>query len=85
MAIYARSGVTHVWLVDPLERGLEAYRLDTDRGLYLLLGLWGAEEVARIEPFDAIELALGELWPPEEPGEPEMASDGEAEYRVSGG
>jgi Uma2 family endonuclease len=60
MPIYAREAVGHVWLVDPLVRTLEAFRLDA--GQWRLLGVWHDEARVRAEPFDAIELDLTGLW-----------------------
>ena len=61
LPIYAREGVRHVWLVDPLLRSLEVFRLDGEG--YRLLATYGESECTRIEPFDAIELELAALWP----------------------
>ncbi len=58
--IYAREGVRHVWLVDPIEQTLEVFRLAGDN--YLLLGVHHGEALVRAEPFDAIELELAILW-----------------------
>jgi Uma2 family endonuclease len=60
MPIYAREGVGHVWLVDPLAQTLEVYR----RGepLWALVASFGGDMVVRAEPFDAIELDLGSIW-----------------------
>ncbi|WP_437327147.1 Uma2 family endonuclease [Sorangium sp. So ce381] len=61
MSIYAREGVRHAWLVDPIARTLEVYVLGADRG-------WGPAVVhrdaarVRAEPFHAIELDLSVLW-----------------------
>ncbi|KYF87523.1 hypothetical protein BE18_20935 [Sorangium cellulosum] len=61
MPIYAREGVRHAWLVDPIARTLEVYVLGEDRR-------WGPAMVhrdaarVRVEPFDAIELDLSVLW-----------------------
>lgn len=60
MPIYAHESVGHVWLVDPLVRTLEVYRLDGET--YRVLGTWRDEARVRAEPFDAIELELGALW-----------------------
>lgn len=61
MRIYARERVPHLWLVDPIVRSLEAYRLEGDN--YLALGTYGEDEVVRLDPFAAIELELRALWP----------------------
>ncbi len=60
MPIYAQEKVGHLWLVDPITRTLEAYRLDAER--WTLLGTWRDSARVRIEPFDAIELELAALW-----------------------
>lgn len=60
LSIYAREEVRWAWLVDPLQRTLEALRLDTGR--WTLLGTWRDEARVRAEPFDAIELELAALW-----------------------
>jgi len=56
LPIYAREGIEHVWLVDPLE-GL---RLDEET--YRLKGRWRDEARVRLAPFDSIELELATLW-----------------------
>lgn len=60
LPLYAREGVAHVWLVDPLARTLEVLRLDGDT--YRLVATHGGEEVVRAEPFDAVGLELSALW-----------------------
>jgi Uma2 family endonuclease len=65
MPCYARAGVTHLWLVDPLLETLEVYRLEAGR--WLVTATHGGDAVARVEPFDAIELRLERWWPPLEP------------------
>jgi Uma2 family endonuclease len=60
MPIYAREGVRHVWLVDPVTRTLEAYRLEG--GHWVLVGTWRDDAKVHVEPFDVLELELGGLW-----------------------
>lgn len=60
MPIYAREGISHVWLVDPLMRTLEVFRLE-DRA-WRMVATWRDDAVVRAEPFDAIELELAALW-----------------------
>jgi len=67
LRIYAREGVSHAWLVNPIAETLEAYRLEQDR--WLLLATHAGDVAARIEPFDAIELELWRLWGRSTPGE----------------
>ena len=61
--VYAREGVRHVWLIDPIGKTLEVFRLSD--GQWLELGSWGADAKVRAEPFEAIELELSGLWLPE--------------------
>ena len=65
MPIYAQQGVRNAWLVDPVERTLEVFRLVEKR--WLLLATFADDERVRAEPFDAIELELGLLWADVEP------------------
>jgi Uma2 family endonuclease len=60
-AIYAREGVSHIWLVDPEARVLEVFRLLPTKD-YVVAGVWSESALVRAEPFDAIELELGALW-----------------------
>jgi Uma2 family endonuclease len=60
LPIYAREKVSHVWLIDPLQRTLEVLRL-VDAS-WLLVGTWKDEARVRAEPFDAIVLDLAILW-----------------------
>jgi Uma2 family endonuclease len=60
MDVYARERVRHAWLVDPLAKLLEAWRLEGDR--WLRLGSWRGDARIRVEPFEAVELELGMLW-----------------------
>jgi len=65
LAIYAREGVGHLWLVNPIAETLEAYRLE--QGRWLLLVTHAGDVAARVEPFDAVELELWRLWGRSEP------------------
>ncbi|MCR2831025.1 Uma2 family endonuclease [Acidithiobacillus ferrooxidans] len=57
---YAAAGVADCWLIDPDARTLEAYA--NQDGRWLLLGTWGGDDVASIDPFAAISLSLSSLW-----------------------
>ena len=65
LALYAREGVGHAWLLNPLAETLEAYRLE--QGRWLLLVTYAGDVSARVEPFEAIELELWRLWGRSEP------------------
>lgn len=60
MRIYAREGVGHLWLVDPLLRTVEVYRLRD--GEWIVAAVHAGNAPARIEPFEAIELDVARWW-----------------------
>lgn len=60
LPIYAREGVRHAWLVDPIAKTLEVFRLEGPH--WLLVATWSGEQEVRAEPFEAIGLELGALW-----------------------
>jgi Uma2 family endonuclease len=62
MRSYARAGVATVWLVDPLARTLESLRLDDGR--WTVVASHAADEVGRVEPFEATEIRLARWWLP---------------------
>jgi Uma2 family endonuclease len=61
MPVYAREGVLHAWLVDPIAKTLEVYTLDADKR-YREPATYRDLDVVRAAPFDAIELELSALW-----------------------
>ncbi len=67
--IYAREGVGHLWFIEPTAQTLEAFRLEGGR--WTLTATVAGDAIARIEPFDAIELELALLWADVEPAPPE--------------
>jgi Uma2 family endonuclease len=60
MRIYRREAVGHLWMANPIAETLEVYRREGDK--WVLLDTFEGDAVIRAEPFDAIELALAELW-----------------------
>jgi Uma2 family endonuclease len=60
MKAYAREGVRYLWLVDPLQKSLEAYRLEGRR--WTRQGQWSGDATVRAEPFTALPLKLAPLW-----------------------
>lgn len=81
LAIYARDGVQHAWLVNPRLRTLEVFRLH--EGKWLTLAVHRDDERVRAEPFDAVELELGVLWQDFAPEPPLRASEPAAVYEPS--
>ena len=70
--IYAREGVSHLWLVDPIDQTLEAFELRD--GEWVLIATLKDDDPVSVPPFDAITFSLGDLWWPEAPAdEPPMS------------
>lgn len=63
--IYAEHGILHYWIVDPDARTLEAMSLEGGR--WVETGSFDDTEVARIPPFDAVEIPIGRLFLPAKP------------------
>ncbi len=64
--LYARHGIGHYWLVDPLARTLEA--LELREGRWTEVGAFDDTAVARIPPFEAVEIPMNRLFLPRPPG-----------------
>lgn len=60
--LYADSGVLHYWLVDADARTLEAFELIDRR--WGLAGSYGDDALARVPPFQEVELPIGRLFLP---------------------
>jgi len=60
MDVYGREGVQSAWLVDPLAKMLEVWRLEQRK--WMRLATWTEDAAVRAEPFEAFELELGSLW-----------------------
>jgi Uma2 family endonuclease len=64
MPIYARFGVAYAWLINPVQRTLEAYALRD--GAWQEIGRFAGNDRVSVPPFDAIAIDLSDLWMPEE-------------------
>ncbi len=60
MPIYAQHGIAHLWLVDPAAKTLDVFRLESNR--WVLLATFIENDKVRAEPFQEIEIELGNLW-----------------------
>ena len=60
MPIYARSSVSHYWIVDPRARSLEVFRLEGDNWVLTCVG--SDNDVIAFEPFEDVEIDLSYLW-----------------------
>lgn len=66
LPVYARHGVSNLWLVDPIAKTLEVYTLDRDQTVREVRVHEGDVRL-RVAPFDAIEIDLAALWSPPKP------------------
>ena len=66
--LYAHHGVDWYWLVDPVARTLEALELRDRR--WLIAATHDDTAIARIPPFDAVELPVGRLFLPRDADPP---------------
>lgn len=62
MPLYAREGVKHIWLVEPLERVLEVYEVDGPS--WRRTDAFDGSVQVRARPFEAVEIDLSPLWEP---------------------
>jgi Uma2 family endonuclease len=69
MPLYAQYGVQHFWLVDPVAKTLDVFRLEASR--WLVAGLYAENDKARAEPFPEVEVDLAFLWLETGPEQPE--------------
>ncbi|PPD42335.1 MAG: hypothetical protein CTY16_14830 [Methylobacter sp.] len=60
LPIYARYGVQHVWIVDPLAQTLEAFELQ--EGRWMLIATLKDDDQVAVPPFDAVAFSLADLW-----------------------
>ncbi len=61
-AVYAREGVSYLWLADPIVQSLEAFEL---RGTqWVLIDTLFDDATVSLPPFEAISFNLGDLWLP---------------------
>lgn len=63
MEVYAREGVSHLWLVNPTQRTLETYRLVASK--WTLLATFVGDAGVRAEPFETVALDMSRWWVPD--------------------
>lgn len=62
MPLYARHGVSYLWLFDPDSRTLEVMQLVDGR--WTILGVHGGNDVVPAEPFPLAQIDLASIWGP---------------------
>jgi Uma2 family endonuclease len=60
MRIYGRERVPHLWIVDPILRTVEVYRLEGER--WIVATTHGGGDPARLEPFATVDLEVARWW-----------------------
>ena len=60
MHVYAREGVAHLWLLDPIARVLESYRREEEH--WVVAATYDGDATIRAEPFDALPLTMRRWW-----------------------
>lgn len=61
---YAEAGIPWYWLVDPEQRTVEVLELQDAH--WRLVGCYHGEEKLALPPFEGLEIAVGELFAPQE-------------------
>ena len=67
LRIYAREGVSHLWLLNPVAKTLEVYHLADAN--WILVKTFVGNEVVLAEPFAAVEMEMSHWWLSEVPPE----------------
>jgi Uma2 family endonuclease len=73
MPIYARHEVQYLWLLDPRDRTLEIFRLKS--GEWVKLAGFAENDKVKAEPFDEVQLELGNFWIEKEPESSPLSED----------
>lgn len=60
MPIYAKHNVNYLWLIHPIDKTLDVFKLVS--GGWHLLNAFVENDIVKAEPFQEIEINLGELW-----------------------
>jgi Uma2 family endonuclease len=60
LPVYAQHGVMHLWLIDPLARTLDIFKLEAGR--WMVIGLFAEDDKVSSEPFQEVVIHLSSLW-----------------------
>ena len=73
-AIYAKAGVSWLWLLDPKDRVLEAFQLFD--GQWRLVGVATGKDNIKLPPFDAVSFPFDDLFGIDPPSSPDPTPQG---------
>ena len=59
MPLYAKYGVKYLWLIHPIKKSLQAFKLTNNE--WILQGTFEGNDAISIEPFDSINIKLNDL------------------------
>lgn len=57
---YAKHRIPYFWLIDPRDRLLQVFKLESGR--WVILGDYAEDDKVRAEPFHEIEIDMAKLW-----------------------
>jgi Uma2 family endonuclease len=60
MPLYGRHDVGYIWLIDPIAKTLEVFRLEARR--WVVASVHAEDDRVRAEPFQEIEFSLNDIW-----------------------
>ena len=58
--VYAKHKIPYFWLIDPRNKTLDVFRLESGR--WISLGVYAENDKVRAEPFQETEIDLSALW-----------------------
>jgi Uma2 family endonuclease len=61
-AQYRDAGVAYYWIVDPIAKTIDAWRLEN--GQYISIGQGASEQTVQLPPFPDLSIPLSRLWRP---------------------
>ena len=53
--------MTHLWLIDPMDRTLEAFELRNEQ--WVLFATAKDDDPVQVRPFEPVTFSLTDLWP----------------------
>ena len=60
LQLYARLGIPHYWIVDPEQRGIDAYA--AAEGVFRIVARLSGDDRGSLPPFSSLPIAAATLW-----------------------